>query len=277
MPFVSKTASILRSVREGILWRLDGVLDRKKSLTKLSASLRHVFAGRFNLGVCPICECRTVFVKETEWLRDHYRCVRCDSIPRWRAIIRVLETVFPQWRELRIHECSPGGASSDKLRAECKHYVPAYFFPDITPGQYKNGIRCENLERMTFENESFDLMVTQDVLEHVLNPDRAFREIARILKPGGAHVFTVPFYYWKETFVRALETSEGIKYLADLEYHGNPINSEGSLVVTEWGENLVDFIYSHSGMTTTIYQLTDRRLGLEAAFLEVFVSRKRLV
>ena len=44
---------------------------------------------------------------------------------------------------------------------------------------------------MTFENESFDLFITQDVFEHVMTPNKAFKEIERVLKPGGAHVFTV--------------------------------------------------------------------------------------
>ena len=29
-------------------------------------------------------------------------------------------------------------------------------------------------------------------MEHIFNPQSAFREIARTLKPGGAHIFTVP-------------------------------------------------------------------------------------
>ena len=44
---------------------------------------------------------------------------------------------------------------------------------------------------MTFQNESFDLFITQDVFEHVMEPNKAFKEIERVLKPGGAHVFTV--------------------------------------------------------------------------------------
>jgi SAM-dependent methyltransferase len=142
-------------------------------------------------------------------------------------------------------------------------------------GSYRNGVRCENLEKMTFGDESFDLVITQDVFEHVLNPAQAFGEIARILRPGGAHVFTVPYYYWKRTLIRALESSGGIEYLEPPDYHGNPIDEKGSLVVTEWGPELVDFIYMHSGLTTTIYNIHDVRMGLEAAFLDAFVSVKK--
>jgi len=33
-------------------------------------------------GFCPICECKTTFRSDHQWLRDHYRCERCNSIPR---------------------------------------------------------------------------------------------------------------------------------------------------------------------------------------------------
>jgi len=175
---------------------------------------------------------------------------------------------------MRILESSPIGSSSDKLRRECKEYVPTYFFPDVVLGAYKNGIRCENLEQMTFDDGGFDLVITQDVFEHILNPDKAFKEIARALKPHGAHIFTVPFFSSKETVRRAAQSTNGITYLEEKIYHGDPINAAGSLVVTDWGHDLPDFVYRNGGMTTTIYQLRDANLGLEGEFLEVFVSRK---
>lgn len=137
---------------------------------------------------------KTVFYKRSRWLRDDLRCIRCESISRFRALIYVLNTYFPQWCNLTIHESSPGGASSIKIENECKNYIPTYFFPDTELGHIKNGYRCENLEKETFQSESFDLVITQDVFEHILNPTQAFSEIERTLKPNGCHVFTVPWY-----------------------------------------------------------------------------------
>jgi hypothetical protein len=252
-------------------------MSPRAGLASLKLVLRHLggfLKGTCNLGFCPICERQTVFIKEGEWLRDQYVCSNCRSIPRWRAVIYLLEKVFPNWRELRIHESSPSGAASVKLRAECKQYVGTHYFPDVAPGGEKRGFRCENLEKMTFDDASFDLVVTQDVFEHVLNPGKAFAEIARILKAGGAHVFTTPCYLGRKSVVRAVDSQEGIRYLEEQVYHGNPINAEGSLVVTDWGDDLVEFIYSHSGMATTIYNWQDPQKGLVAELLEVFVSRK---
>ena len=235
----------------------------------------HVLRGHFNTGWCPICETRTLFVWTGDFLREYYRCVRCFSIPRWRAVIHVLGVQFPRWRDLSIHESSPAGAASTKIQAGCKAYLPTHFWPDVSPGESKYGIRCEDLERQTSPDESFDLVVTQDVFEHVLQPAKAFAEVARTLKPGGAHLFTVPTYPGRQSVVRAEPGPEGIRHLLPEVYHGNPISDEGSLVVTDWGDDLVDYVYEHSGLTTTVNLVRDRRLGLDGTMLEVFVSRKR--
>lgn len=46
---------------------------------------------------------------------------------------------------------------------------------------------------MTFENDSFDFVVCQAVLEHVQMPQQVVNEIYRILKPGGNVYSEIPF------------------------------------------------------------------------------------
>jgi SAM-dependent methyltransferase len=231
--------------------------------------------GKLHRGYCTICERKVFFARTGPWLRDEYLCLRCYSVPRNRALLKVLAEQFPSWRDLSIHESSPGGASSEKIRKECPGYVASQFFSDVPKGEIRDGQRSENLESLTFPDASFDLVVTQDVFEHVLRPELGFQEIARTLKPGGAHVFTVPYYRGKKTVVRARAGESGsIEHLMKPDYHVNPIDSEGSLVVTEWGDEIGHFILRASGMTTTIYSFFDTRLGLEGEFLDVFVSRK---
>lgn len=186
----------------------------------------------------------------------------------------VLEHQFPTFRMLAIHESSPCGPASDRLARDCSGYIPSQYFPAASPGEVIDGFRNENLEQLTFPDNSFDLTITQDVMEHVLNPDRAFAEIARTLKPGGVHLFTLPLYARAETKIRAVETAQGVEYLDEKEFHGNPVDAAGSLVVREWGLDLADFIYRSSGMSTATYRSVDRKKGIDGEFLEVFVSRK---
>jgi SAM-dependent methyltransferase len=242
---------------------------------KIVTHISKVRKSEANVGYCPICESKTVFIKTNEWLRDYYFCLKCRSIPRQRALITALNIFSPEWKNLKIHESSPGGPSSKYLKNNCCNYIPSQFFQNTELGNYINGIRCENLEKMTFEDCSLDLIITQDVFEHVMHPDAAFKEIRRVLKPGGAHIFTMPWYpNLNETVNRAKLNQGGIEFLEDPVYHGNPIDEKGSLVTFDWGLDFTDFIYKNSNMFTTIYLSKDKKIGLEGEFLEVFISRK---
>lgn len=256
------------------------LVDRIKRLAgsrrRADTSIVAAEGKKSNPGYCPICAAETTFIEYGEWLRDEYKCARCGSIPRFRALIEVLETHLPQWRNLAIHESSAAGPASDKLARECRNYTLTYFFPAVPPGEMYQGVRCENLEAQTFADQSFDLVITQDVMEHILHPDRALREIARTLKPGGAHVFTVPWYYWKKTLVRVVEENGEIKHPEPPDYHGNPIDARGSLVIHEWGEDFIDYVYRASGLTTVAIRIHDRSKGIDAKFIEVFISRRQL-
>ena len=104
-----------------------------------------------------------------------------------------IETFYPQWRDADIHESSPGNrGASLKLRNNCNNYIASHFFAGEPLGNKVKGFRNEDLENQTFAAGSFDLVITQDVMEHVFDPAKAFSEIARTLRKGGAHIFTVP-------------------------------------------------------------------------------------
>lgn len=246
-----------------------------KRVGKLSiGTLYQVLRRGFHVGFCPICEKKTLFFKRGDWWRDHYHCIRCLSIPRQRALVHVLQGFNPNWRELNIHESSPSGPTFEKLSSECLNYVPTQFFPQLPSGTMYQGFRCEDLARQTFDDESFDIVITQDVLEHLLNPVQSIKEICRTLKPSGVHIFTVPWYFWQDTKIRARKVNNEIEYLEEPDYHGNPVDDKGSLVVTEWGRDLIDTIYASSGMSITAIHIHDKRIGVDAKFIEVFLSKK---
>jgi SAM-dependent methyltransferase len=233
-----------------------------------------VARGRVNLGWCPICEARTAFVDRGGAERSGYLCLRCESIPRWRALVHVLSSTCPEWRAARIHESSPSGPASAKLRSEAPGYSASYHLASVPGGSTVDGRRSEDLERLTFADSAFDLFITQDVFEHLFDPAAAFREIARVLRVGGSHVFTVPWWPDKPTIVRARRTSEGVEHLLRPRYHSDPIDPEGTLVVRQWGRDLVEFIHDACGLATEVHDPQDRRLGLAGRFQQVFVTRR---
>lgn len=229
-----------------------------------------------NAGFCSCCERRVLFIEYGPWLRDEYRCSNCNSIPRNRALIKAIQKFAPNYREVPLHESSPGMATSRNLKRNCKHYSDSHYFPDGEPGKMHKGFRCENLDKLTFDDNTFDLFITSDVFEHVMNPEKAFAEIARVLKPGGLHIFTMPWYpELKFSRRRAMvDDQDEIKHIEEAIYHGNPISDKGSLVTMDWGLDFCDKVHEFSRMTTTIYLERDRSAGLDGKFLEVFISRK---
>lgn len=69
-----------------------------------------------------------------------------------------------------------------------------YLGGDIPKGDSRvDGIRNEDLCDLSFNNQSFDAVVSLDVFEHIPAYCEAFSECARILRPGGKLMWSVPF------------------------------------------------------------------------------------
>jgi SAM-dependent methyltransferase len=225
-----------------------------------------------NSGHCTICMGEASFSSQKEWLRDHYICEKCKSIPRQRAIVQVLGYFRPDWRSMEMHESSP---SMLFFAQQCKVYCYSFFYEDVPLGSYKDGNRCENLEALTFPDESFDLFITQDVLEHVFHPDRALAEIMRVLRPGGAHVFTAPKHkHLLKSYRRAALVNGQVEHIYEPNYHGNPIGDGRSLVTWDYGADFDDLIQGWSGYCTSNFIIRDRSLGIDGEYLDVFVTQK---
>lgn len=206
--------------------------------------------------------------------REQGRCLRCDSISRWRALAHVVSEVRPDWKACAVHESSASDPTLTWFRSRCPGYVATQYFPGIAHGAFHQGFRCEDLGAQSFADGQFDLVLTQDVLEHLPDPVAGLREIARTLKPEGLHVFTVPWYRGIPTRVRSRFHPDGrVEHLLAPQYHGNPVDPRGCLVVTDWGDDLADLIHEACGMVTTIHRLEDPRLGI-LGNVDIFVSRK---
>ena len=257
---------------------------KKINIRKLLYSLNQIAKGKkmeiFSQdGYCPICERSVTFSANNEWFRDHLFCSGCGSIPRERALMKVIEDYFPNYREVVIHESSPcGRGASVKLHKECKNYSASQFYPEMELGKTHpiSGYRCESLEELTFPDNSFDIFVTQDVMEHIFDPEKAFKEIARVLKPGGAHIFTAPLMNkGKKSEIWASRGENGeVTYHHEPEWHGNPVDAKGSLVTMHWGYDIAGFITEKAKTPTTIISIDNIDLGIRAEYIDVLISHK---
>jgi SAM-dependent methyltransferase len=184
------------------------------------------------------------------------------ALPLRAASIYVTEAVTPFFRYVR--ERAPRTIGSEYLGA------------DLPPGITRSGVRHEDVTALSLPDASFDLAVSNDVLEHVPDYRRAFRELLRVLKPGGALLFTVPFHVDRyENVIRARVTERGIEHLLPPEYHGDPVRADaGVLCFQTFGWHLLDELrelgYADAG-TLFVWSYVHGILGGDVA---VFFARK---
>jgi predicted SAM-dependent methyltransferase len=139
------------------------------------------------------------------------------------------------------------------------NYVYSEYFPGVAPGVIHQGVRCEDLHRLSFSNESIDLIVTEDVIEHVRHPALVFKETHRVLVPGGFHVFTVPVY-GNKTVSRVDTRGEQDIYLLPPVYHDDPLCSRGILAYNDFGVDIVDVVAKYGFRTRLVkFNTEDRR------------------
>ena len=55
---------------------------------------------------------------------------------------------------------------------------------------------CGDVLHLPFLTGHFDIVICSEVIEHTSSPEHAFRELARVLKPGGILALTVPNRFW---------------------------------------------------------------------------------
>jgi len=72
--------------------------------------------------------------------------------------------------------------------------------PRVGP-RYHSEFHLGSVSNMPFEDESFDLIACENVMEHVEEPHTAFREMARVLKPGGTLLMQTPNLYSYKSLV----------------------------------------------------------------------------
>jgi SAM-dependent methyltransferase len=243
-------------------------------------------------GYDPVCGEGDTFVSKSPWFRDSLKAKKCKTMPRERSLAFVLANLLPHFKQaINIMESSPNSFGlSKKLRD--------MFGPDRYTGtQYSASVPCgAGLTRMNTEtsldlenqicvpDNSFDIVISQDVFEHIYNPAKAFKEIARTLKPGGFHIFTVPItsknfgsFIFAERVDDAPPSPYGmtVKLHAPPEIHGNPMGEGGSLLTRQWGYDIVDFIRENSGLETTVVYVDSQELGItDAEYRDVLISRK---
>ncbi len=124
----------------------------------------------------------------------------------------------------RVLDYGCGGAPYRSLFAHCQEYVAA----DVTPGPQVDVLL--GADGLTSEPvESYDTVLSTQVLEHVGDPDRYLRECRRLLKPGGQlilsthgmieeHACPDDYYRWTSRGLETLVSNHGFTIVESVRF-----------------------------------------------------------
>ncbi len=112
------------------------------------------------------------------------------------------------------------GCGSKPYEHICK--VDEYIGVEIDTAQNRENLKVDFFydgKTMPFENGYFDSIITNQVFEHVFNPNVFLREINRVTKIGGMMLLTVPFVWdeHEQPVDYARYSSFGLKHILSKE------------------------------------------------------------
>jgi SAM-dependent methyltransferase len=150
-----------------------------------------------------------------------------------------------------------------------------YLGPGLVGGAVRDGIRHQDVEALGLDTASLDLIVSCDVLEHVNEPQAALAELARVLRPDGHLLFTVPFtWHAAKNRRRARATGQTIEFLTEPSYHGNPLDPKGSLAYFDYGWELLDWVRAAGFRDVELICYWSDTLAHLGRMLEAFHARR---
>jgi len=178
--------------------------------------------------------------------------------------------------DIGIYNAESKGAVHNILSRMKNYTCSEYFGDNYTSGDQVNGILHEDLQNLSFKSNSFDVVLSTEVFEHIRDAYRAFKEVHRVLKTGGRHIFTVPFDagVFRDSVKALVDESGQIQYLAEPEYHTDLLRpNEGILVYRIFSLEMMVKL-SELGFFTNMHHLYNPFLGILGNNAIVFESIK---
>lgn len=237
-------------------------------------------------GHCWLCGKKSAFLRGHRSLREGYRCQYCGSSLRYRGQAEMIVDLFGSdgdhslvdiassvdFRKKKLYEPGVSGPFRSIFR-DMEHYTTSFYWDDVALGDSRGGVQCQNLESLTFDDNTFDLVITSDIMEHVRKPWQAFQEIFRVLALDGIHVFSIPVQtpMPSQCFER-VDTSGGKDtFLVEPHFHGDGAGGR-SLVYIDYGRDIFERL---AAIGYIVSMQSPRDESPEARRLLTFATRKK--
>lgn len=227
-----------------------------KVYQRLIPGWQHLHLSRIRRCRC----CDKVFLIEVRDPRgEKQRCLRCGANLRYELLGSVIRRDVSNLKSLTVLELDYRSPLHGLLQLAKVHHRTFYDENEARGRVRADGARCEDITALTFTDQSIDLIVSSEVLEHVPDIDAASREISRVLKPGGVHLFTVPTSDKEASLQRARIEQGQVVHLVRPEYHGDSTTGGGVLAFWTYGRDLPEFMDRYGLRTEVVMEERNRR------------------
>ena len=156
--------------------------------------------------------------------------------------------------------CVAEAGRAQRVQQAAAETVPAQH---ATAHRVAAWVRHADVTALPFGDASLDVVASLDVLEHVPDYATALREFARVLRPGGVLLLSVPYVPGNtgiETLARR-EADGSITHLQPPEYHGDPMGG-GVLCWHRFGAGLLDALRAAGFRDADAVAVQDPAAGL---------------
>lgn len=190
----------------------DRLRDQRGSCNVCGESARFFF-NRWAIPASLTKDFRTKDVRDAYRRRESMWCSNCGASTRERGLWAVLLEHYGERARsakevvLEHHFSSLRTLELNRLNAGHRYLSSV---PGLTYAEYPE----EDIQALSYADETFDLLITSDTLEHVPDFRLGLKETRRVLRAGGRHVLTVPLR-------PDLPTSQDRSGM-DSIYHGTP-------------------------------------------------------
>lgn len=224
------------------------------------------------IGICNLCGSLVVRIHPGYF---GTRCLNCRSTKIHRAVGLTIESLNFS-TSTSVYELSSRGALYKFLKYKFKNLYFSEYFDDVPLGLMKNSVVCQDVQNLFLNDESFDLVTSTEVFEHVPDDSKGFSEIYRVLKKDGYFIFTVPLSDNPKTVERCLLQPDGtIIHQLEPEYHGDQIRGQGRvLAFRNYGLDITERLES-CGFHAEIRLVNSRSNVIEDQ--KVIIAKKNVV